>query len=255
MSKLDDLCSRAQVHPDWRKLLEPALASLDPDYVTALIEDPNWLPGPERLLAAFQAPPTNLKYLLIGESPYPRAESANGIAFFDAAVEALWSEQGLSKAVNRATSLRNIIKTALLAEGHVEADRDGRLSQATIARADKTGLVQTLPELFDNLRRAGFLMINATPVLHPARKPVAEARYWRGFLEQLLEAIAARAEPRPRLVLWGKIARLVESMPASASFARLVCEHPYNLSFIDNADMRALFAGLGVLRRNKASMA
>ena len=71
----------------------------------------------DRLLAAFQRDRAGVRYLLIGESPYPRRASANGIAFYDAAVDSLWSEQGLSKAVNRATSLRNIVKTALLAEG------------------------------------------------------------------------------------------------------------------------------------------
>lgn len=252
MNNAANLCARARVHPHWQPLLEPALASLDADYIAALIDDPHWLPGPDRLLAAFRAPPENLKYLLIGESPYPRPDSANGIAFYDAAVSGLWSDKGLSKAVNRATSLRNIIKTALLAEGLVQADANGGLGQPAIAQLDKTGLVQTLPELFANLQRAGFLMINATPVLHPGRKPAAEARYWQGFLAQLLDAIAAATTGRVRLLLWGRIARLVEVMPASQAYEKLVCEHPYNLSFIDNPDMRALFAELKILRRRNA---
>ncbi len=253
MNNAADLCARARVHPDWQPLLEPALASLDAEYVAALIDDPHWLPGPERLLAAFRAAPDNLRYLLIGESPYPRANSANGIAFYDAAVSELWSDTGLSKAVNRATSLRNIIKTALLAEGRVQADADGGLGQAAIARLDKDDLVQTLPELFANLQRDGFLMINATPVLHPGRKPAAEARYWQGFLEDLLDAIAAATTGRRiRLLLWGRIAHRVAAMPASQAYEKLVCEHPYNLSFIDNPDMRALFAELKILRRRDA---
>jgi len=249
MSNAGKLLARARVHPDWQPLLEPALTELDAEYLVTLIDDPSWLPGPDRLLAAFSIPPSELRYLLIGESPYPRAESANGIAFFDAAVSDLWSDTGLSKAVNRATSLRNIVKTALLAEGLVDKDRDGRLSQATIARLDKTGLVQTLPELFDRLRQAGFLMINATPVLHPRRKPVQEARHWEPFLERLLGSIAAISARPVTLVLWGKIARLVEFMPASQAYQKLVCEHPYNLSFIDNPDMLRLFAELKVLQK------
>ena len=42
---------------------------------------------------------------------------ANGYAFWDAAVNELWSDNGLSKAVNRATSLRNFIKMLLVTEG------------------------------------------------------------------------------------------------------------------------------------------
>ena len=112
--------------------------------------------------------------------------------------------------------------------------------------------MQNLAELFANLQAAGFLMFNATPVLHPRRKPAVEARYWHAFLERLLAGIADDGYPAPTLVLWGKIAKLVAGLPASRHFPRLVCEHPYNLSFIDNPDMRRLFAGLRLLSTRPA---
>ena len=248
MPDIETLLRRSAVHAEWREILSEALAAVDPGYLRALIDDPDWLPGPDRLLAAFRRDRAGLRYLLLGESPYPRAESANGIAFYDAAVGSLWSEQGLSKPVNRATSLRNIVKTAILAEGLARPGADGRLGPAEIAAMDHSGLIETLDELFANLHAAGFLMFNATPVLHPARKPAREARYWRGFLDRLLAAIAPQA---PTLLLWGKIANLVESLPSSRGLERIVCEHPYNLSFIDNPDMRALFARLRVLQRSR----
>ena len=230
MPDIETLLQRSAVHPEWRDILGHALAAVDPDY----------------LLAAFRRDRGGLRFLLLGESPYPRAESANGIAFYDAAVGSLWSDQGLSKAVNRATSLRNLVKTAILAERLAVPGTDGKLGQGEIAAMDKSGLVATLDELFANLHAAGFLMFNATPVLHAARKPVQEARYWHGFLDRLLAAVAPQV---PTLLLWGKIANLVEALPASRGFDRIVCEHPYNLSFIDNPDMRALFACLGVLQK------
>lgn len=244
------LIERAGVHPEWRGLLQQALASLDADYIDCLLNDESWLPGIDRLLAAFQRDRAGVAYLLIGESPYPRRESANGIAFFDAAVNELWSDNGLSKAVNRATSLRNIVKTALLAEGLCTRDADGKITQQAIAGVDKSGLIQSLPELFDNLEQAGFLMLNATPVLHPNRKPAVEARYWQDFLSQLLTLLAEHSKRRITLLLWGKIAQLIEAMPASANYQRLVCEHPYNISFIDNPEMLALFARLRVLQND-----
>jgi uracil-DNA glycosylase len=248
MTEADALMQRAGVHPEWREILGAALASVDRDYLHSLLRDASWLPGVENLLAAFRRDRQGLKYLLIGESPYPRRESANGIAFYDAAVGELWSEQGLSKPVNRATSLRNLVKTALLAEGHLQKDDDGKISQAAIAALDKQGLVQTLGELFDNLHAAGFLLLNATPVLHPERKPAIEAGYWQAFLERLLAAIADDAREPLTLLLWGKIAQRVEAMSASAAYRKLVCEHPYNVSFIDNPEMQQLFARLAVLR-------
>ncbi len=248
MTEADALMDRAGVHPEWREILGAALGGVDRDYLRSLLQDDSWLPGVENLLAAFRRDRRGLKYLLIGESPYPRRESANGIAFYDAAVGELWSEQGLSKPVNRATSLRNLVKTALLAEGHLQKDDDGKISQQAIAALDKQGLVQTLGELFDNLHAAGFLLLNATPVLHPERKPAQEAGYWQVFLERLLAAIADDAREPLTLLLWGKIAQRVEAMPASARYRKLVCEHPYNVSFIDNPSMLRLFARLEVLR-------
>ena len=246
MRKLTNLLARNRVHPDWRPVLEPALATMDRNYLESLIEDMRWLPGADRLLAAFRRDLSGVRYLLIGESPYPRPESANGIAFYDAAVGDLWSNSGLSKAVNRATSLRNIVKTALLAERRIDKDADGKITQEAIALLDKGDMIGTLPELFANLERAGFLMFNATPVLHPMRKPDKEAVYWRPFLEALLFGLSDRSIT---LVLWGQIAKLVESLPASQSYDRLTCEHPYNISFIDNPQMQALFAELRLLAR------
>ncbi len=97
------------------------------------------MPGSDQLLAAFKRERSGVRYLLIGESPYPRRESANGIAFYDAAVGSLWSEQGLSKPVNRATSLRNIIKTALLAEGLLDKDADGKIPQSGSQQSTSVG--------------------------------------------------------------------------------------------------------------------
>jgi uracil-DNA glycosylase len=253
MSDIERLLDESRVHDDWRGLLGSALGRVEPAYLATLLADDSWLPGADRLLAAFRRQRTGLRFLLLGESPYPRRESANGIAFYDAAVGGLWSERGLSKAVNRATSLRNIVKTALLAEGRLERDANGKPSQQAIARIDKRGLVQTLAELFANFEAAGFLLLNATPVLHPARKPAAEARYWREFLDCLLDSLRRDAGPTPTLLLWGKIASLVEALPASRGYRRLACEHPYNLSFIDNPDMLYLFAELRLLEAGQPS--
>jgi uracil-DNA glycosylase len=86
-------------------------------------------------------------------------------------------------------------------------------------------------------------------VLHPQRKPAIEARYWQQFLERLLALTAQGTTQRITLVLWGKIAKLIETMPASQAYDKLVCEHPYNISFIDNPDMQRLFAKLRVLQK------
>lgn len=254
MDSIQTLISKSKVHPEWQPLLSEALLNVDPDYRQQLIDDSNWLPGVDNLLSAFRRDLKNTRYLLIGESPYPRKESANGIAFYDAAVGDLWSENGMSKSVNRATSMRNILKTALLAEGHLQRDEDGKISQANIAEVDKTNLIQTMPELFDNLHQRGFLMLNATPVLHSQRKPAKEALFWKDFLQSLLALLTRSLDRQITLILWGKIAESINTLPVVNPYRKLVSEHPYNISFINNPGMLELFAELRVLTADSNSV-
>ena len=247
MTNRDIVLSRSSVHTQWQDILNHALEAVDDNYLSQLVNSDAWLPGIDNLLSAFRRDRLGVRYILIGESPYPRKQSANGIAFYDAAVESLWSETGLSKSVNRATSLRNIIKTALLAEGLIEADPQGKISQASITLVDKSEMLQTMGELFQALENNGFLMLNATPVLRPERKPSLEARYWHGFLLRLLERLAESLNQSVTLVLCGKIAESIGPLEAADRYQKLVCEHPYNLSFIQNPAMQSLFGELKLL--------
>ncbi|MFT7555090.1 MAG: uracil-DNA glycosylase [Planctomycetota bacterium] len=242
------LIDASDVHPDWHNILYESLNEMDLDYLESLHTDANWLPGTANLLASFRRSLSGVRFLLIGESPYPRPQSANGIAFYDAAVSELFSEQGLSKAVNRATSMRNLIKTMLIAEGFIDKDEDGKIPQSTIAQLNKHDLIQTMPALFDKLERRGFLILNATPVLHAKRKPALDANYWLPFLQRFLALLAEQSSARVTLLLWGKIAAEIEKITPESAYHRIVCEHPYNVSFIDNPQMLDLFAELKLMQ-------
>lgn len=246
-STIQQILDRSSVHDEWRQPLELALLTIDQDYLKSLMTDSDWFPGPDKLFAAFQRDLQNCQYILFGESPYPRAASANGIAFYDAAVSDLWSDKGLSKAVNKATSLRNIMKAALLAEGLVLPDSDGKITQAAIAALNKQHLIQTIDEFFSALQHRGLLLLNATPVLHKQRKPAIEARYWTAFNNRLLQQIQAQKSNLPTLILWGKIAQQINAIPASAQFPEICSEHPYNISFINNPLIQNLFSDLELL--------
>lgn len=249
MNNIDNLLERSQVHPEWHEVLRHALKTVDADYLDDLLNRPLWLPGADQLLAAFRRDLKNLRYILIGESPYPRAASANGIAFYDAAVSDIWSDKGLSKPVNKATSMRNMIKTALVAEGHLKPDSDGKITQQAISEVDKTDLLQTMAELFKNLHDSGFVMLNATPVLHPERKPAIEAKYWKDFLASLLQQLGQAVDHKLTLVLWGKIAETIDGLELSDGYYKLVSEHPYNISFIANPQMQGLFRQVSLLKK------
>jgi uracil-DNA glycosylase len=155
--------SLTQVDPSWHACLSQALAAMDQHYLEKLYTTQSWLPGPQNIFAAFSLPVSKVNYLLFGESPYPRAQSANGYAFWDAQVTDLWSPEGMTKKVNRATSLRNLMKMLLVAEGLLKPPH---LTQPDIVSVNKDSLIQTNNEFFQNLLGHGFLLLNASPVLN-----------------------------------------------------------------------------------------
>lgn len=225
-------------HSDWKEILINALETMDQDYLHQLMNDKDWLPGKERIFAAFSLPFVKTQYILLGESPYPRKESANGYAFWDNAVGNLWGSNGLNKAVNRATSLRNMIKMLLIARG----DLNTNTSQESIALLDKSFLVQTAEELFEGMMQKGILLLNASLVYSEGKVPY-HARQWRLFMQSLFTQLAV-IKPDIHLILLGKIAETIapDKLPIG-----LIAEHPYNVSFITNPQVIHFFKPLDLL--------
>ncbi|QNA91109.1 uracil-DNA glycosylase [Massilia sp. Dwa41.01b] len=224
-----------------------AVSRANPGYLPTLVDD-DYLPTQGRLFAAFAQPLDRVRYVLVGEGPYPRAESATGVCFMDGAVGELWSEAGLSKPVNRATSLRNFMKMLLVADGQLQAGDTGGAALAPVAAAARDGAaIRTLAQLQERLTGQGFLLLNASLVFRSHVKPVIDARAWLPFLQVVLATLAGRAAP-PTLVLWGKIAEELRKLPETEKLPQVAAEHPYNLSFIGNAQMQALFGPMRLLR-------
>ena len=239
--------------PSWRPVLLrglQAVAASDPEYLPSFV-DGSFLPTQGRLFAAFAQPIESVRYVLVGEGPYPREDSATGVCFMDGAVDELWSEHGLSKRVNRATSLRNFMKMLMVAEGLLSVDATkGEMiaGVSATARAKGSGFIQTLPDLQNNLIDEGFLLLNAALVFRPEVVPAKDAKAWRPLINVVLEALLARDDlSPPTLVLWGKIAQWLEDLEPVAGFPKAVAEHPYNLSFIAHPGMQTLFGPMKIL--------
>ncbi|GAB3465923.1 uracil-DNA glycosylase [Massilia terrae] len=239
-----------RVDASWRPHLVKGLEAMmqaDPHYLPALAAD-HYLPTDNRLFAAFALPLNQVRYVLVGEGPYPRVESATGVCFMDGAVGELWCDDGLSKAVNRATSLRNFMKMLLVADGKLQADNCGGPAMAPVAAAARSdGSIQTLAALQHNLTAHGFLLLNAALVFRPHVAPAIDARAWQPFLQTVLQVLSAQPQP-PTLILWGKIAEQLKKLPETAAFPQSCAEHPYNLSFIRHEGMQKLFGPLQLLR-------
>jgi uracil-DNA glycosylase len=229
----------AVCHSDWVDILTRAMNAMDSAYLNQLKSDFNWLPGMNNLLAAFSLPLEKTNHILVGESPYPRSASANGYAFWDNAVDELWSPRGLSTAVNRATSLRNWIKMMLVARGDLERHDT---SQQAIVQIDKSRLVDTAKQFFVGMMDKGILLLNASLVYEDSMVPY-HARQWKPFMQSLFTQLAV-VKPTIKLILLGKIAEMV---PQDKLPLGLVAEHPYNISFIKNQKVIEFFKPLDLL--------
>ncbi|OGT44550.1 MAG: hypothetical protein A3F42_04800 [Gammaproteobacteria bacterium RIFCSPHIGHO2_12_FULL_37_34] len=228
------------IHPTWQSCFPQALSQIDPHYFTALQTSSDWLPGPQKIFRAFSLPLNQVNYILLGESPYPRAESANGYAFWDASIHELWSSTGLNKSVNRATSFRHILKMLLIAEDVLNQRQP---NQENIAKINKQSFVQTNQELFNNFLQQGFLLLNATLVLSFGSK-TKDAKAWQPFLQSLLTCIV-KERPHVKFILFGQIANDI-NIPIPVE--KIHAEHPYNHSFVTNNTVRAFFKPLHLLK-------
>jgi len=246
MGRLPELLRLNGVDPEWDPILLPALEALEEGYREWLLEGEGYIPAKNRLLAAFSTlKPADLRYILFGQDPYPRKESAIGYAFIDGRVDRIFSEKGLSKEVNRATSLRNFIKMALVADGLLEPSDT---SQEAIAALEKRDLIDTMEELRRNFERAGVLLLNMALVFSSAEESRRHIRVWRGFVAKLLEGLAGYS---PTLILFGAHAREVERLPSVEALSRIALEHPYNHMFITNPAAHRLFGPMKLLHRGE----
>jgi uracil-DNA glycosylase len=249
-----DALARADI--SWRPLLIKGLEAMMkayPDYLPQLAQD-EYLPTGQRLFAAFALPLEQVRYVLVGEGPYPREASATGVCFMDGAVGSLWSNEqggGLSKPVNKATSLRNFMKMLLVADGQLTLDNTAGEAMAAVSATARSGAgshILTLAEMQQKLTEQGFLLLNASLVFRSHVAPAKDAKAWLPFFETVMAGLAAQTATTPTMILWGKIAELLSKLPVMKDFPQIAAEHPYNLSFIGNTDMHQLFQPMQLLR-------
>ncbi len=220
------------VHPEWYEIVSQALQVVDADYVKLLLQDQTWLPNKNNIFAAFSQPLSSVRYILFGESPYPRSVSANGYAFWDNAIAALWSMKGFSLEVNRATSLRNLLKMLLVARGDLGHD----VSQTAIALLDKNCYWQTAAQFFNGWLQQGFLLLNAS-LVYEQNNINYHARHWLPFIHSILRQLDNKHD-EVTLILFGSIAAKIIKQ---TELPYVLFMHPYNLQFIHDASVLQFF--------------
>jgi len=230
-------------YDSWEGLLTKAYASLDKNYQRFLEEDQDYFPSKEHYFNAFKTlPKDKVKYILFGQDPYPRKQSAGGYAFIDTNVKKLFSESGLSKEVNRATSLRNFMKMALLARGDLKEDT----SQESIAKVDKTDLIDSIDALRENFEKNGVLLLNTALIFTDKKSSTKHIKAWRPFVQSLLSSLE---EDATKLIFFGIHAKDLKKKFSLDKFEIIEMEHPYNTTFIHNEKALKLFGKMDLLEK------
>ena len=226
----------------WETILSEAYDSLEADYQRFLEEDKSYFPSKENYFNAFKTlPKEKVKYILFGQDPYPRKESAGGYAFIDTKVQNLFSTSGLSKEVNRATSLRNFMKMALVASRRLTSDDT---SQEAISKLDKTQLIDSIEELRMNFEKNGVLLLNTALIFTDKKSTSKHVKAWKPFVQTLLNGLEDEA---PKLILFGTHAKALKKQFSLEKFETIELEHPYNHTFISNPKALKLFGPMNLL--------
>lgn len=232
------------VHASWEESIRSSYAELSDHYRNYLERDDSYFPPQDHYFNAFKTlPKEKVRYILFGQDPYPRKESAIGYAFIDGKVKNIFSDTGLSKEVNRATSLRNFIKMALVARADLPAKET---SQEAIAQVDKSALIGSIGELKDNFERNGVLLLNTALIFSSKTESKAHIKAWQPFVERLLGEMR---EVGPTLILFGTHAKALKKLKGIEDFHTIELEHPYNHTFISNPKALKLFGSMDLLAK------
>ncbi|MFG1749169.1 ADP-ribosyltransferase domain-containing protein [Streptosporangium sandarakinum] len=168
----------------WLPLLKPVVEA-QPDAATFIGpgRGPQVVPVRELTFQALKPnPPHRWKVVVFGQNPYPRAESATGIAMFDNTFHD-WNDSQFGKVV----SIRCIIKAAAMWKHGIPKKTPIADIRALLKEHDT---VQP-PEWFQAMLTQGVLLLNAalTASADGAMATGRHTAFWRPVVEALVEEI------------------------------------------------------------------
>lgn len=226
----------------WKEIVDKAYKSLDNEY-RDFLENGDYFPDFENMFNAFKTLSfNNTKYILFGQDPYPRKDSAIGYAFIDAKVKKIFDENnGFTKEVNRAVSLRNFLKMMLYAEGLISQ----KAGKEEIRKLDKSGLIESIFDLKDNFEKNGILLLNRALIFTKKEDSKYHLKMWKPFVDTLLDEIK---KSNIELIILGKSGdEFVKKYEKDFKIHRF--EHPYNQTFITDENVLKFFKPFKLIKK------
>ncbi len=205
----------------WESFLSPYIPfSLFYDQLDAFVDEfPQVIPRRGHIFHVFhRISPENVRVVLLGEDPYPRLTSANGIAFWDMEIRR-WQDK------TRGSSLKNILKALLTARGL--ADYNTPLEQCRqIVRSHN---FPEPPALFEYWLGRGIFLLNTALTYSAERDKKKHFAFWHSFNSWVITALNQRSPDTPCYILWGgKAARWQPAIQQSSNGAQNIIRqgHP-----------------------------
>ncbi|GAB7048089.1 ADP-ribosyltransferase domain-containing protein [Catenuloplanes indicus] len=242
----------------WLPVLRPLLERPGAETFIGPGRGPSVVPVRELTFQALKPnPPAKWKVVVFGQNPYPRPESATGIAMFDNTFHD-WADSQFGRVV----SIRCIIKAAAMWKYGIPKKTPIADVRALLK---KHGTVQP-PEWFQAMLTQGVLLLNAslTASSDGALSTDAHTGFWRPVVEQIIEEIlrAKQESPDPAdrgvvFAWWGAHARTLKSFvrsiePHFPDVEVRHIDHPNPAAqgdiFCDNEHFAAVNAALESLR-------
>ncbi len=238
---------KLKVDDSWQEIVEYAYEGLDKRYRDFLEKDENFFPNYENFLNVFKTLKLQeTRYILFGQDPYPRKSSATGYAFIDGDVKSIFSSRGLSKEVNRATSLRNFIKMLLVSEGFLD---DSCATQSQIAKLEKSNFINSIDELRKNFEKNGVLLLNSALIFTSKKDSKFHIKMFKPFMKRLLERLDSK---KVELILFGNSAIEIEKRVCGKNrFKSFKTLHPYNVGFICSLEVQKFFLPMKLLYKDQ----
>ncbi len=220
---------------DWEEIVRISYGSLAKEYRDFLERDRGYFPKKSYIFNAFSTLALKrTNYLLLGQDPYPRKESATGYAFIDGRVKSVFDpKRGFSKEVNKATSLRNFLKMTLVAGELISKDA----KKEEIIQLPKDGLIESIFDLKNNFEANGILLLNRALIFTKKEQSGYHLKQWRPFMQKFLQLLPKRM----KIIVFGKSDPALIEVARKRNLRIVSFEHPYNVSFYKNDEVINFF--------------
>ena len=215
----------------WRADVAEWLETVDDRFLKAL-EGNDWWPGIDKCLVAFSGN-VRPRVVWLGESPYEGEDRATGLSFLDGTVGAIFRGDAFDVAVNKAASLRNILKAWCIADDRLE---DGQTNREYVHAMRKDGLAQQITEVFQHGVENGWLWLNSGLSVGG---PLVKSAHLCGWWPFVSRVIASASDANAKVVLLGSWAKTYRSDVADNELL-VESTHPRNEAFLEDASVREL---------------